>query len=40
MEYFFSLIEDYGELNEVKYIISAEWWRTWLEYVGFQDLNT
>lgn len=25
-------------LNEAKYIISAQWWREWMEYVGFNEI--
>ncbi|EAR83941.1 DUSP domain protein (macronuclear) [Tetrahymena thermophila SB210] len=29
--------ERVGVINEAKYIISAQWWREWMEYVGFNE---
>lgn len=32
-------IEDHGVLNEAKFIINGEWWRNWLEYVGYNEIG-
>ncbi|KAL4430231.1 hypothetical protein ABPG74_014790 [Tetrahymena malaccensis] len=29
--------EKIGVINEAKYIISAQWWREWMDYVGFNE---
>lgn len=28
-----------GNIYEVKYVISSEWWKKWLNYVKFYDLE-
>ncbi|KAL4469365.1 hypothetical protein ABPG72_006001 [Tetrahymena utriculariae] len=29
--------EKLGVINEAKYIVNAQWWREWMEYVGFNE---
>lgn len=30
---------NFGETNETKYVISAHWWKQWVDYVKFEEKN-
>ena len=34
---FVKKLGNFGEVNEIKYVINANWWKNWIDYVKFDE---